>query len=156
MTEAQQPALPGTGGWRGSKSWVGAAALGGAALSYFSARISATWFDAEFPLATIDERVDQLFAIQAFIAAVLAITSTLCFALAHNRDDRKNTDYVGKLLAVSTLVFISLAAQRGLSKEVQDVLLSWSIAIGACLIFFTLPFSLPRGASSKLSSVVKN
>ena len=69
---------------------------------------------------------DQLFAIEALAGALIAVIGTLLRALAHQRSDRKNMDYLGKLFAVAALGFVLLAAQSkllpGLSALIVTIL----------------------------------
>ncbi|MCS0644966.1 hypothetical protein [Curtobacterium flaccumfaciens] len=155
MNEAQERAGEEVASWRGSLWAVGLALAAGLALSWLTAAVSIRWFDAQYPHADNQVRSDQLFSIQAFVAALLAILSTLFLALAHNRDNRRNMDYVGKLFAVGTLGFVALAAQETVDPEISNILMSWLFAGVTVFVFVLLPFRIPMGGRDSAAERAK-
>ncbi|MFJ3035573.1 hypothetical protein ACIPC2_14285 [Curtobacterium pusillum] len=144
MIKPQKPYKDDKGALYGGPRLTGVAVGSGLALSAVTALVSIFFVDTFFPTADPQWRADQLFGIEAFIGALVAITGTLLRALSHNYGPKKNMDYLGKLFAVGTLGFVLLAAQAKLAPVIHSEVAAWTCGILGVVLAFLARLKIVR------------
>lgn len=149
MNKPQKPYKDALGSFYGGPKLTLVAIASGFLLSGLTALVSSIAVDNAYPGADYQWRADQLFGIQAFIAAIATIVGTILRALSHNRTSRKNMDYLGKLFAVGALGFVLLAAQAKIAPQIYSPISSWFATGLGVLMIFLVPFLWSKGELKK-------